>query len=216
MNEEFTVKLSPVNDTASILCHEYDVLSQLGDLAGIPRVTSFRLEAFYSAIIFQCLDASLNEVFESCHRSFSHHTVGTIGDQLICRLQNIHLCNFIHRDIKPTNVLIGTGQDACTIYLIDFSITKQYRDPSMHHHIPFDECGGSLSNPAFTSINGHLRCELGSLHVNQPGLQPEWVVNSTPFSLPMNRLLKSVSNENNPNYGSRRSPPVDVMKKCQW
>ncbi|KAF8547373.1 hypothetical protein OG21DRAFT_1527205 [Imleria badia] len=88
---------------------------------------------------------------------------GTIGNQLIHCLQHIHLHNYIHWDIKPTNVLVGTNQDPSSIYLIDFSIAKQYRDPSMHIHIPFNKCGSSLGNVMFISVNGHLQSKLGRL-----------------------------------------------------
>ncbi|KAF9231752.1 kinase-like domain-containing protein, partial [Melanogaster broomeanus] len=147
-NNEFAVKLSPANNTAPILRHEYDVLCRLRGVFGIPNVISFGIEASHSVMIFDCLGPSLEEVF-------------AIGDQLICRLWDIHLCNFIHRDIKPTNILISTGHDACTIYLIDFSIAKQYRDRCTHLHNAFKECSGSLGNPAFASINNHLGFELG-------------------------------------------------------
>ncbi|KIK13494.1 hypothetical protein PISMIDRAFT_71239, partial [Pisolithus microcarpus 441] len=53
------------------------------------------------------------------------------------QLENVHLHNFIHQDIKHSNVLIGTGQNTSTLYLIDFSIAKQYRDPYMHLHVEY-------------------------------------------------------------------------------
>ena len=76
-------------------------------------------------------------------------------------MQNIHTHSFIHCDIKPSNILIGTGQQASIIYLIDFSIAKLYRDPSTHRHNAFKECCGSLGSPAFSAVNSHLGCELG-------------------------------------------------------
>ena len=76
-------------------------------------------------------------------------------------MQNIHTRSFIHHDIKPSNILIGTSQQASIIYLIDFSIAKLYRDPSTHHHNTFKECCGSFGSPAFSAVNSHLGCELG-------------------------------------------------------
>ncbi|KAI6011190.1 kinase-like domain-containing protein [Pisolithus marmoratus] len=84
-----------------------------------------------------------------------------IGQQLLQQLENIHLHNFIHQDIKPSNVLISTGQNTSVIYLIDFSIVKQYRDPYMHLHDGFGKCGGFLSSYAFAFINSQLRFEPG-------------------------------------------------------
>ena len=79
----------------------------------------------------------------------------------LCRLQNIHSCSFIHQDIKPSNILIGTGKQASTTYLINFSIAKLFRDPSTHCHNSFKEQCSSLGSPAFSSINSHLGFELG-------------------------------------------------------
>ncbi|KAI6127040.1 kinase-like domain-containing protein, partial [Pisolithus sp. B1] len=160
-NEEFTAKFSPVNDTDSILQHEYEVLSKLQGIAGIPHITSFGKEASHSVMVFECLGPLLEEVFHSCHWSFLHHTIAAIGEQLIHCLQNIHLCSYIHQDVKPSNILIGTGQDASTIYLVDFSIVKPYQDPHTHLHNTFSKCGGFLGSPAFASINTHLGLEAG-------------------------------------------------------
>ncbi|KAI5982200.1 kinase-like domain-containing protein [Pisolithus albus] len=107
-------------------------------------------------MILECLGPSLDELFDSCCRSFSSYTIAVIGWQL-----NVHLHNFVHRDIKPSNVLIGTGQNTSVVYLIDFSIAKQYRDPYTHLHNAFGKCGGFLGSYAFASINSQLGFEPG-------------------------------------------------------
>jgi serine/threonine protein kinase len=51
-----------------------------------------------------------------------------IGEQLINILQYIHFKNFIHRDISPSNFLIGRGKKNNKIFLIDYSSARRYRD----------------------------------------------------------------------------------------
>ena len=60
-----------------------------------------------------------------------------LADQLITRIEFFHSKSFIHRDIKPDNFLIGLGQRANTVYMIDFGLAKKYRDPKTHQHIPY-------------------------------------------------------------------------------
>ena len=82
-NKEFAIKLSPANDTA-LLHNEYDVLCQLRGIVGIPRTILFESNSSYNTIVLKCLGPSLEEVFGSCHRSFSQHTISVIGEQLVC------------------------------------------------------------------------------------------------------------------------------------
>ena len=79
--------------------------------------------------------------------------------QQISRIEYVHSQYFIHRDIKPENFLIGIGDKASTIYLIDFGLAKRYKDPKTLQHIPYRN-GKSLTGTArYASTNTHIGIE---------------------------------------------------------
>ena len=55
---------------------------------------------------------------------------------------------------------MGVGRHASVVYLIDFGLSKEYRDPNTHQHIPFNNGLGFIGTAAFASINSYLGLEL--------------------------------------------------------
>jgi casein kinase I homolog HRR25 len=77
----------------------------------------------------------------------------------ISRLEYIHSCHFVHRDLKPCNILIGTSECCNTISIIDFGLAKQYRDKDTYFHIPCHTNHSLVGTAAFASINNHRGLE---------------------------------------------------------
>ena len=72
------------------------------------------------------------------------------------RIEFIHSKNYIHRDIKPDNFIMGVGKKKSLVYVIDFGLAKRYRDPRTGLHNPYVD-GKSLTGTArYASINTHL------------------------------------------------------------
>ena len=56
---------------------------------------------------------------------------------------------------------MGTGKHANLAYIIDFGLSKEFRNPNTHAHIPYSSGCGFTGPAAFASINSHLGLELG-------------------------------------------------------
>ena len=57
---------------------------------------------------------------------------------MVSRIEFIHSRQFLHRDIKPDNFLMGHGKKSGRVYLIDFGLAKRYMGKDSKH-IPYKE-----------------------------------------------------------------------------
>jgi len=158
--EEVAIKLESVKTRHPQLAYEYKVYRILAGGVGIPNVRWFGREGDFNVMVMDILGPSLEDLFNFCSRKFTLKTVLMLADQMLARIEYVHTKNFIHRDLKPDNFLIGLGRRKLNqIYIIDFGLAKRYRDPRTHRHIPYVE-GKSLTGTArYASINTHLGIE---------------------------------------------------------
>ena len=74
--------------------------------------------------------------------------------KIIARIEDIHTMNYIHCDLKPQNMLMGLGDSADIVRIIDFGLAMQYRDPVTQEHKPV------LKNP------GHIFLLILNVDIN--------------------------------------------------
>ncbi|KAJ7422755.1 Casein kinase I isoform delta [Pitangus sulphuratus] len=126
---------------------------------GIPTIKWCGAEGDYNVMVMELLGPSLEDLFNFCSRKFSLKTVLLLADQMISRIEYIHSKNFIHRDVKPDNFLMGLGKKGNLVYIIDFGLAKKYRDARTHQHIPYRENKNLTGTARYASINTHLGIE---------------------------------------------------------
>jgi serine/threonine protein kinase len=84
-----------------------------------------------------------------------------LANQMIIALEYLHNKSFVHGDVKPNNFLIGTGVHKSQIFVIDFGLSKRYRNAETNEHIQLAS-GKSLTGTAeYASINGLRGLEQG-------------------------------------------------------
>ena len=109
-------------------------------------------------MVIELLGPSLEDMFAYCGKKLSLKTVILLATQLLQRIEIMHNRGYIHRDLKPENILMGLEENASTLFLIDYGLSKKWRLPN-GNHIPIKE-GKSLTGTArYASANTHLGIE---------------------------------------------------------
>jgi casein kinase 1 len=78
-----------------------------------------------------------------------------LADQILSRVEFLHQKSYVHRDLNPSNLLIGLNKRSSLLYLIDFGLAKRFRHPKTHEHIQMTQGKKVNGNLGFASINVH-------------------------------------------------------------
>mmetsp|Transcript_16033 Transcript_16033/g.29116 ORF Transcript_16033/g.29116 Transcript_16033/m.29116 type:complete len:316 (+) Transcript_16033:102-1049(+) len=157
--DEVAIKLESIKSKHPQLLYESKLYKILAGGIGVPNVHWYGVEGDYNVMVIDLLGPSLEDLFSFCNRKFGLKTVLMLADQMVNRVEYVHAKNFIHRDIKPDNFLIGLGKKANQVHVIDFGLAKKYRDSKAQQHIAYREGKNLTGTARYASINTHLGIE---------------------------------------------------------
>jgi len=157
--EEVAIKLEPLKSRHPQLLYEAKIYKGLAGSVGIPSIHWYGVQDAYTVMVLDLLGPSLEDLLNFCKGRLSLKTVLMIADQMINRLECVHSRNVIHRDVKPDNFLLGLGRRANQVNLIDFGLSKKYRDSKTQVHIPYREGKALTGTARYASINTHAGLE---------------------------------------------------------
>mmetsp|Transcript_36420 Transcript_36420/g.58353 ORF Transcript_36420/g.58353 Transcript_36420/m.58353 type:complete len:475 (+) Transcript_36420:1-1425(+) len=137
---------------------EAEVLKRLVGVSGFPALYYYGMHTQETVLVMDWLGRNLLDLQNMCGGCFGLRTVLKVADQVLQRVEALHAIGVIHRDIKPENFVIGRGNEASTIYMIDFGLASEYRNKSTRRRIPHVQHANFSGTPAYASVRAHM-CE---------------------------------------------------------
>ncbi|PXF46158.1 Casein kinase I [Gracilariopsis chorda] len=128
------------------------------ELIGIPKCRYFGNQGSHSVLVMDYLGPSLEDCLNECNRRMSIKSVLMIGIQAMRRIEYVHSRSFLHRDIKPDNMLMGS-EHTNTVYLVDFGLAKRFRDHVTKQHLPYREGKHLTGTARYASVHTHMGVE---------------------------------------------------------
>ncbi|CAK92946.1 unnamed protein product (macronuclear) [Paramecium tetraurelia] len=146
------------NEDVRSLEREVQVLERLQGTDGVPKLLWHGQQDEYNVIILQLLGKDLSH-FMKTKKKFSFKTTIQLGIQIVHVLERIHNKGVVHRDLKPENILFGIEDESSKIYVVDFGISKIYRD-AQGNILPFRDNASFIGTTRYASIAAHKGHEL--------------------------------------------------------
>lgn len=156
------VKMEKLGNKHPQLLYENRVYKWLNnssaEVVGVPRPHFYGTLGSHNVLVMDLLGPSLEDRLNECRRRMSIKSVLMIGIQAMRRIEFVHSKSFLHRDIKPDNMLMGNS-DSSTVYLVDFGLAKRYRDHTTKQHLPYREGKHLTGTARYASVHTHLGIE---------------------------------------------------------
>ncbi|OHT04776.1 CK1 family protein kinase [Tritrichomonas foetus] len=168
------VKVEKLKTQIPQLNAESRVYSLLSGCTNAATLYYFGIEIQTCALVIDYLGYSLESLRTSCKGKLSIKTVLMLAPQMISAIEFLHKKNMIHGDIKPENFMLGLGNNENKVFMIDFGLSRNYRDPKTHQHIPFSEHKPFSGTARYSSIWA-LRGNEQSRRDDMEGLAYVWL-----------------------------------------
>ncbi|KAM8703537.1 hypothetical protein ACLKA7_008199 [Drosophila subpalustris] len=153
--EEVAVKLENCSVKYPQLPREAKIYNILRGGVGFPRIRYFGTEGSYNVLVVDLLGPTLEDLLNFCSRNFSLKTTLMLADQILARVEYLHMNCLLHRDIKPENFLMGLGSQRTRVFMIDFGLAKRYYRPSTRKHITYNERHELIGTARYASVHAH-------------------------------------------------------------
>ncbi|CAD8153467.1 unnamed protein product [Paramecium pentaurelia] len=157
-NEIVAIKWESQEAQMPQIKHEFSILSAIQG-NGIPKVYWFGQWEDKTVMVMELLGYNLEQLFNLVNRKFELKTMLMLIDQMLDIISLLHSKGYLYRDIKPENFLMGMNKTYNTIYIIDFGLSKKYKDKKTGEHIPYKENKGLIGTARYVSVNTHLGIE---------------------------------------------------------
>jgi casein kinase I family protein HRR25 len=156
---QVAVKLESVKTSLPQLLYEVKLYKNLRGDGCVPKLRWHGKEEEHNVMVLDRLGPSLEDLVRS-GVTFSLERISAIGIQILDCLEHVHSKEFVHRDIKPGNLVMGMDESEDKVHIVDFGLAKRYRYPKTGKHIPYRNTKVTFTgNMAFASINSHLGIE---------------------------------------------------------
>ncbi|KAI0367373.1 kinase-like protein [Pilatotrama ljubarskyi] len=130
------------------------------DTEGFPMVRWSGRDANHYVLVLDKLGPTLESLRRFCRGKFTLKTICMLADQMLHRLEFLHLCGVIHGDVKPHNFAVGEAEKRNVVHLLDLGHAKTYIDPTTGAHVPFREERHAMGTPRYASAAAHRRHEV--------------------------------------------------------
>jgi len=162
--KQVAVKLELQTIAHPQLLSEGNIYRHLQGGPGIPQVYWFGLhEPLYNVMVMDLLGPSLQDLFVYCNHKFTVKTTLMLVDQMLSILEFFHKKQYLHRDVKPDNFMMGLGDKANQVYVIDLGLTKKIT----RQRFSVGQISSTLVHPMvgtvrYAGIHAHLGHEEGA------------------------------------------------------
>lgn len=163
----FAVKIEPQREMSSgsnSLQKEYIIYRDLAEQTGINVPVGVTKVHYYGKwrgmnVLVMCKHGpSLRDIIDK-EGAFLMKQVLSIGMQVLVRIRYIHSKGYLHRDIKPRNIVTGLN-DKKELYIIDFGLAKRFLVGERRKHIKHKESRPLVGTTMFCSARAHEGIEL--------------------------------------------------------
>ncbi|XP_068239405.1 serine/threonine-protein kinase VRK1-like isoform X1 [Palaemon carinicauda] len=111
----------------------------------------------YRFMVMERFGSDLQKILEQHSKRFSFKTVYQVGIQILDALEYIHSKEYIHADIKASNLLVGYQPGTQNqVYLVDFGLACRYANDGKHKEYKYDQRKAHDGTIEFTSRDAHI------------------------------------------------------------